>query len=218
MTDQPTTGSNAPEPDPKPEAWPGAPSPTPPPPPLAPLVNQGSDAPPAAGWAPADQGDGAPAPAAPPVAPPKPPSRLRTFLIFGVIVVFIGVVLYVVRNNVSADDLVVGQCFDVPSRSEDISTVEKHECTEAHDAEVFHVAEMTGDSYPITLTFRNFVDTSCIPAFATYVGRTFEAAEELDVGFFYPNSEGWDGGDRTVTCYIVRVDEAQMTQSVKAGS
>jgi hypothetical protein len=154
----------------------------------------------------------------PPPPPAKPASRLRTFLVFGVIAVFLGVVLYVVRNNVSADDLAIGQCFNVPDRSEDISTVEKFECTEAHDAEVFHIAEMTGDSYPITLAFRNFVDESCIPAFATYVGRTYEDAEELDVGFFYPNGDGWDSGDRTVTCYIVRVDEAPMTQSVKAGS
>jgi hypothetical protein len=211
MTDQPNTGSDAPEP--------GTSSPTPPPPPpLAPLVNQEPETPPPSGWAPAAQVEAGQAVAPPPVAPPKPASRLRTFLIFGVIAVFIGVVLYVVRNNVSADDLVVGQCFDVPDRSEDISTVEKFECNLAHDAEVFHIAEMTGDSYPITLAFRNFVDEACIPAFATYVGRTYQEAEELDVGFFYPNSDGWDSGDRTVTCYIVRVDEAQMTQSVKAGS
>ena len=211
MTDQPNSGSDAPEP--------GAASSTPPPPPpLAPLVNQDPDAAPPPGWAPAGQVDGGQVAAPPPAAPPKPASRLRTVLTVGVIAVFLGVVLYVVRNNVSADDLAVGQCFDVPDRSEDISTVEKHECTEPHDAEVFHVAEITGDSYPITLTFRNFVDESCIPAFATYVGRTYQEAEELDVGFFYPNSDGWSSGDRTVTCYIVRVDEAPMTQSVKAGS
>jgi hypothetical protein len=152
------------------------------------------------------------------VPPAKPQSKLRTYIVFGAIAVIIGLVLYAVRNNAFADDLQIGQCFDVPSRTEDISTVEKHDCTEEHDAEVFHVAEMTADSYPITLAFDNFVDAQCIPAFATYVGRTFEEAEELNVGFFYPNADGWSDGDRTVTCYIVRVDEAKMTQSVKVAS
>lgn len=193
---------------------PGASSGTPPP--LAPLVDQ------QAGWTPAEA---QPTPAAPPPGAPAPApkatrgDKLRMGLILGGIVGFLAIVLVLTANNQSAGDLAVGQCFDVPSRTEDISTVTKHECTEPHDAEVFHVAEYTGaDSYPISLGFESFVDSACIPVFATYVGKTFEEAEEYNVGWFYPNRDGWNDGDRTVTCYVVRVDEAKMTQSVKAAT
>ena len=70
---------------------------------------------------------------APPPAPASRPSRRRTYVVIGAIVVFLGIVLFAVRNNQSASDLAVGTCFDRPAGSS-ISTVEKHGCTEPHDA------------------------------------------------------------------------------------
>lgn len=165
------------------------------------------------GWTP-------PAGNAPPTTPAGRSDKLRLFLILGGIVAFLAIVLWVVRDNQSAGDLAVGQCFDVPSGGTDVSTVTRHECTEAHDAEVFHVAEYTGDTYPISLSLDSFIDDTCVPVFATYVGENFASSEDLTIGYFYPNRDGWDGGDRTVTCYVVRVDEAKLTQSVmgSAGS
>jgi len=163
---------------------------------------------------------------APEAAAPAPGSsstatrgdRLRLFLILGGIAVFIVVVLWAVKDNQSAGDLAVGACFDVPGRDTDISTVVSHPCTEAHDAEVFHVAEYTGDSYPISLSLDSFIDDSCVPVFATYVGEAFETSEDLTIGYFYPSRDGWNNGDRTVTCYAAREDETKMTESVKAAS
>ena len=48
---------------------------------------------------------------------------------------FLAIVLFVVRNNVSADDLKVGDCFDIPNGTS-IQTVEHHRCNENHNAEV----------------------------------------------------------------------------------
>ena len=152
-----------------------------------------------------------------PVAPPAPAkqSRLPLFLILGGIAVFLAVVLYATRNNQSATDLAIGTCFDEPTATTDISTVEKHACTEAHDAEVFHVAEYSESAYPIQLSIDNFLDTACVPAFETYVGESFDTNETLEMGYFYPNREGWDNGDRTFTCYVVRNDGTKLSQSVK---
>jgi len=156
-------------------------------------------------------------PIPPPVAE-KQPSKSPLFLILGGIAVFLAVVLWAVRDNQSAADLAIGTCFDQPASTADISTVTKHACTEAHDAEVFHVAEYTGSTYPISLSLDSFIDTACVPVFATYVGETFDESVDLTIGYFYPNREGWDSGDRTVTCYAIRADEAKLTQSVKVAA
>ena len=152
-------------------------------------------------------------------APATRGDKLRLFLILGGIAVFLGVVLWAVRDNQSAGDLAVGTCFDLPGRDTDISTVTRHDCTAAHDAEVFHVAEYTeGSDYPISLSIDSFVDDACIPVFATYVGEEFDASEDLTVGYFYPSRDGWDDGERTVTCYVVRQDEAKLTESIKGSA
>jgi len=164
------------------------------------------------------QPDPPPAGTPPPTTPASRSDKLRLFLILGGIVAFLAIVLWVVRDNQSAADLAVGQCFDVPAGSADVSTVTRHECTAAHDAEVFHVADYTGATYPISLTLDSFIDDTCVPAFATYVGEDFDSNEDLTIGYFYPNRSGWDGGDRTVTCYVVREDEAKLTQSVKSSA
>ena len=163
-----------------------------------------------------------PAPPAPPAAPPaapaaaNPPSKMRTYITFGVIAVIVAVLAFFVSQNQSAGDLAVGQCFDEPANATGITTVVKHACTEAHDAEVFHVVEYTeGDAFPISLSVDSFIDDTCVPAFETYVGEPFDTATEYDLGYFYPDRESWEDGDRTFTCYVMRVDDAKLTQTVK---
>jgi hypothetical protein len=166
----------------------------------------------------------APPPAAPPPgAAPRPATRsdkLRLVLILGGIGAFLAFVLWSTRDNQAADDLTAGTCFDVPAEETNISTVTRRDCTAAHDAEVFLVTEnTTATSYPISLSLDSFIDEACVPVFATYVGETFDESEDYTIGYFYPNREAWDSGDRTFTCYVVRVDEAKMTQPVNsAGS
>lgn len=164
-------------------------------------------------------------PAAPPTAPPappaKPPSKVRTYITFGVIAVIVAVLAFFISQNQNAADLAVGQCFDEPASDTGITTVVKHACTEAHDAEVFHVVEYTGgDAFPISLSIDSFIDDTCVPAFGTYVGEAFDTATDYALGYFYPDRDAWDDGDRTFTCYVSRADDAKLTTTVKgiAGS
>lgn len=153
-----------------------------------------------------------------PTPPPAKPGKLRAAIPVIVIVAILGVVLYAVRNNADAGSLAVGTCFDRPTAGEDFSTVEKHECTEAHDAEVIHVAEYTEPTYPISLTLNRYIDETCLPAVETYTGKAAEDLGDYQLGLFSPNRDGWDDGERTFTCYILRADEGKMTQSMKAGT
>jgi hypothetical protein len=147
-------------------------------------------------------------------AAPAKPGRGRTIVVIGVIVAFLAIVLFVVRNNVSADDLKVGECFTIPD-GVTIQTVEKHPCNESHNAEVIFVGEHTGTTYPISLSLDSFIEDNCVPAFETYVGRPIDSDPELTLGYFHPTRDGWDGGDRTISCYIAQPDESQMTESLK---
>ncbi len=148
----------------------------------------------------------------PPAA--KQPGKWRPVIIIGVIVAFLAIVLFAVRNNVDADDLKVGDCFNIPNGTS-IQTVETAPCTESHNAEVIFVGEYTGDSYPISLTLDSYVEESCVPAFESYVGRAVDSEPELSIGYFYPSRDGWDNGDKTISCYIAQPDESPMTESLK---
>ena len=160
-----------------------------------------------------------PPPLEPPVATPAKRGGVRAVIVVGLIVAFLAVVLYMVKDSGAADDLKVGDCFDIPTASE-IKTVTHHPCIEAHTGEVFHVVEFSGSDMttPLSFVIENFADTTCTPIFATYTGVAFDDAPDLTFGWFYPTVESWQGGDRTITCYITRVDHAAMTSSVKAGA
>lgn len=162
------------------------------------------------------------APAPPPVAPPPVASTAsatkggkgRPVIIISAIVVFLAVVLFAVRNNVAASDLKVGDCFNTTDTTT-ISTVEAQPCTNSHNAEVVFVGEYSGDTYPISLSLDRYIEESCVPAFESYVGRAFDSDPALSIGYFYPTRDGWDSGDKTITCYVSQPDESPMTESLK---
>jgi hypothetical protein len=157
-------------------------------------------------------------PAPPPDAPPPPPAtrtgKMRPVIIVGVIVAFLAIVLFAVRNNVAADDLKVGDCFTTTDKTT-IQTVDSQPCTQSHNAEVIFVGEYSGDSYPISLSLDRYIEESCVPAFESYVGRAVGSEPELSIGYFYPSRDSWNSGNKTITCYVSQPDESPMTESLK---
>jgi hypothetical protein len=152
-----------------------------------------------------------------PVAPPPSATqagKMRPVIIIGVIVAFLAIVLFAVRNNVAADDLKVGDCFNTTDKTT-IQTVETQPCTQSHNAEVIFIGEYSGDTYPISLSLDSYIEDSCVPAFESYVGRAIDSEPALSIGYFYPNRDGWNSGDRTITCYVAQPDESPMTESLK---
>jgi hypothetical protein len=137
-------------------------------------------------------------------------------LIIGAIA--LGAFIFRDRLSGSAGDLAVGDCFHVPTENVEISDVQRSPCTESHTGEVFYTGDYAagGDTYPIDSQFDAAVGVQCLPAFDTYTGRNYQTDTELDIGYFYPTSEGWADGDHEIVCYAVRVDDGPMTTSVKA--
>jgi hypothetical protein len=153
-------------------------------------------------------------PAAPAPAAESNRGKLIPIIIVGGLIALLGIILFAVRNNTAADDLKVGECFNIPNGTT-VRTVEKQACSESHNAEVIFVGDYDGDSFPISLSLDRFIESACVPAFETYIGRDVDSEPELSIGYFHPTRDGWDGGDRTVTCYVAQPDESPMTQSLK---
>jgi Septum formation len=161
------------------------------------------------------------APALPPpvVAPPAPPlkaGRWRALLVLAVLIGFVVVVLFTVKDNTAANDLKVGDCFDVPTATS-VQTVTHHACTEPHTAEVFLVTDYTGSPMdtPLTLLLEDFVGTTCDPAFAAYVGKSLDDEPDLSIGYLYPDADAWQQGKRTITCYVLKTDQSSISTSLK---
>ncbi|HEY2887160.1 MAG TPA: septum formation family protein [Candidatus Limnocylindrales bacterium] len=148
-------------------------------------------------------------------------ARIRSFIIIGVIlVIIVGAVVINALGPSAVGDLKVGDCFDVPTglgEADTVDTVQHHPCTQSHTAEVIFVGDYTGgtDLYPATTDFDTFVGNTCGPAFETYVGTSLDADPDLSIGYFYPLSDSWSNGERSVTCYAERTDETPMSSSVK---
>jgi hypothetical protein len=115
------------------------------------------------------------------------------------------------------DSLSVGQCFDPPAETGEVSGVDDGPCTDTHHAEVVFVGDYTpaSDLYPTTSGFREFVVTTCVTAFNNYTGLDIVSQTTYDLDAFTPTSDGWSKGKRAVTCFAVRIDEGPMTQSIK---
>jgi hypothetical protein len=138
-------------------------------------------------------------------------------------VVVVGVIAgayFLFRDRLSgaADDLRVGDCFTEPA-GETISDIQHQPCTEAHDGEVYFIANADLESYPIVFGFDEWVSEHCVGVpFDSYVGQPVEERADIDIGYFAPTREGWEGGDREMTCYLTPSNGSATSQSFKAGA
>ncbi len=137
------------------------------------------------------------------------------------ILVAIGVVALIVRPYLTgnAGQLNVGECFDLPAgAAETVDDVQHHPCTDAHFAEVVFVGDYSpsGGTYPTEDAFQQFFVDQCVPAYNTYTGSDILTSSDMDMGFFYPTSDGWGKGDKKVTCYAYKTPEGTtMNASIK---
>ena len=143
-------------------------------------------------------------------------SLVATVVVVGVIGG--GFLLFRDRLSGAAEDLRVGDCFDVPSE-ETTASIQHQPCTEAHDGEAYVVGNIEADSYPVVFGFGDWVESNCLgSAFEGYVGEPVEDRLDIDVAYFAPTRDGWEGGDREITCYLTPTDGQKITYSYRGGS
>ncbi len=120
----------------------------------------------------------------------------------------------------NAGDLAVGDCFDPPAGATgEVQDVQHHPCTEAHGGEVIFVGKLPdGPTMPDALGRQQWVQDNCVPAYRTYTGTDVLTSTDWQIAWFRPTDDGWTKGDRTITCYAVRLDETKTTGSLKKAS
>jgi hypothetical protein len=129
-------------------------------------------------------------------------------------------------------DLRVGDCFDLKDPTADqIEDVKAVPCTTEHEFEVFYVGAMGKGSYPtdaaaeqrnhgrqvldIEGAFWTYLDHNCIPAFRTYIGKSWYGGSDLDIYWLVPTDDAWRAGDRTMQCAAFNPVKYRLTESLR---
>lgn len=135
-------------------------------------------------------------------------------------VIAIGAIVLRDRLSGAASELKLGDCFDEPgSAATTVKDVQHHPCNESHTAEVIYVGNHPAAKdapIPSETDMTNYVAQVCLPAFQSYTGHSFDSEETFDIGWIYPTDDGWKDGDRGITCFAYRLDNGQMTRSIRA--
>lgn len=149
-------------------------------------------------------------------------AHTRLGLMAGIIVIVL--IGYVALNAFGPKDvrsLAVGDCFDPPATSGDISQVTSRPCSVAHTAELFDIVTYSGGSagtYPTDAELQSFVSSQCGPAAVTYTGGGGGLAATVDIAYLFPNADGWAAGNHTVMCYLEAPTGQTLSQSLRSTS
>jgi hypothetical protein len=114
---------------------------------------------------------------------------------------------------VALDDLLVGDCY---LRGAEAVTgfVNVLDCSQLHNAEVFHVYEMTDGAFPGDDQLEQEATTECLGSFESYVGSTYDASS-AEASYLAPSEETWAKGDRGVICLLTTSGMGSLRNSVK---
>lgn len=133
--------------------------------------------------------------------------------------VIAGVVAFSQRNDVGLDDVSPGQCVQDPG-DEPLNDVEKIDCGQPHDMEVFAVVNIaTGENepWPGEGEVEDRSLDACLDRVETYIGRNFWDSP-YDVTGISPVREGWDDGLHSTICLLINVDGRPLIGSLDVNS
>ena len=118
----------------------------------------------------------------------------------------------------SAFSMKVGQCVQLPT-GDNITDLETTDCSALHDAEVFHLTQVTENERPSDSELEDMGGDACLAAFEGYVGIPYEESE-LDYTILYPSPGSWEEGDREIICFIISGDgtDTQLSGSMRGAN
>ncbi len=98
----------------------------------------------------------------------------------------------------------VGDCFnEADASTTEVSDIPAVPCDTPHDYEVFHLFDLTGDTFPTDLDDQSIA--GCGEQFQAFVGIDYDSSV-LDYTFIQPTAGSWESGDREVICSIFEPD------------
>ena len=121
-------------------------------------------------------------------------------------------------GDIDVNDLRVGDCFDFKDpEAEEFDQVAARPCSEEHGYELLFVGPMPAETYPPDTAFDSYVADACEPAFATYVGRSYQASR-LELTWVGPTEDAWNSGDHAVQCLLNDPQRPRLTTSLKGSN
>jgi hypothetical protein len=118
-------------------------------------------------------------------------------------------------GDLHAAELRVGDCFDLKDpAAEEVGDVHAVPCDVAHEFETFHSDSLPTGAFPDDDAFSTYVNDNCLPAFAEYIGLSYEESV-YEVRWFQPTQEAWDSGDRSVQCAAYHPRLHRLTASIR---
>jgi hypothetical protein len=87
-------------------------------------------------------------------------------------------------------------------------------CAQSHDAEVFAVFQLPGNTWPGDIAAQHQADQGCLTRLTGYVNPQI-ASTTLTESYVYPGRQAWAAGQRNVVCEI-RDTTGKLTGSVRA--
>lgn len=121
-----------------------------------------------------------------------------------VIVGAVAAVLVLASCAASAPTAQEGQCLDIAIDASTVTTLDGFDCAQEHDAEVYHVATVTAETFD-ALAVAEDAEAMCREEFAAFIGLSYEESE-LDIYYLYPQADSWENGDREVICAVYTPD------------
>ena len=113
---------------------------------------------------------------------------------------------------------VVGDCvLTVTGLGTAIDALPIVECSQPHQAEVFHVFDLEWEQPYNAQLMSEHIDSICLPIFEEYVGLGYWDSF-LEFETFPPTEEGWELGQRETLCMLFEPDYERGTLVMLTGS
>ena len=114
-------------------------------------------------------------------------------------------------GTLQATDLKVGDCFDAPSGTSDITSIKAIPCTQAHDSQVYAEPLITETTYPGNTALGTEAKNDC-DGQSTQSSISSSAPSTLDVNYYVPQDATTFATQDYVICAI-NASSATLTQS-----
>lgn len=107
----------------------------------------------------------------------------------------------------------VGDCVNTSDFEGEVTEIPTVECSEEHDAQVFHLFDMEDGDFPGDDAISTAAEEQCLPAFEEFVDTGYQESS-LDINFIGPSQDTWDqADDREVICILYTMDGSTSTES-----
>lgn len=109
----------------------------------------------------------------------------------------------------------VGSCVNSSDLQGQVTEIPTVDCTEEHDAQVFHKFELDDGDFPGQDKVDSLAQEGCKAEFEGFVGTPLQESS-LTISYMPPNEKTWtEANDREVLCFAITRDGSTSTENFK---